>query len=73
MIGSTETAEEALRILRSIEVEFSNGKQKTGSGFVGNKSGLVITCAHVVSEPNAHLTRVRIDKNKHQSERYLAI
>lgn len=45
-----DTAKEALRILRRISVTFNDGSQKTGSGFVANESGTVMTCAHVVSE-----------------------
>jgi S1-C subfamily serine protease len=62
MLGNRETAKEALRILRRIEVTFSDGSQKVGSGFCGVTPRTVITCAHVVSEPNTTLKSVTVDR-----------
>lgn len=61
MASPSETAKEAIRILRQIKVSFSDGTQKSGSGFIGPESNMVITCAHVVSEPGKTVSRVSIN------------
>lgn len=61
MTGSPETAKEALRILRRIHSTFSNRSQNNGSGFVGPIQGMVLTCAHVVSETGTTTDKVLVD------------
>lgn len=56
IIEFSETAKEALRILRSVSSEFSNRARKTGSGFVGPEPNTVLTCAHVVQEQGKNPT-----------------
>lgn len=45
MIGP---ANEAMRIVRSLEVHFGSGPSKTGSAFLAPVAGTLLTCAHVV-------------------------
>jgi len=60
MNNTPETAKEALRVLRRVWVMFSDNSQKSGSGFIGPEPGTVITCAHVVSEPGASVSQVKV-------------
>lgn len=64
-----ETAKEALRILRPVSVVFDDDSQKTGSGFVGNEPGTLLTCAHVVSEPGLALKQVLVGGKQSRVER----
>ena len=61
MTSPSDTARQAIRILRRVETIFSDGTQKTGSGFVGPEPNMVITCAHVVSEPGKAVSRVSVN------------
>jgi len=61
MTVPSDTAKEAIRILRRVEISFSGGAQKTGSGFVGPEPNTVITCAHVVSESGKTVSRVSVN------------
>lgn len=61
MTAGPETAGEALRILRKIDVKFADGSAKTGSGFVGSIAGTAFTCAHVVLEAGTHPKEIRVN------------
>lgn len=61
MSEASETAREALRILRRIRTSFADAPQKYGVGFVGAEAGTVITCAHVITEPGIKLTGVLVE------------
>ena len=43
-------AKEAMRIVRSLEVNFASGPSKTGSAFISPSRNKLITCAHVVTD-----------------------
>ncbi len=54
-------ANEALRIVRKIHVDFPSGPSGFGSGFLSPNAGQVITCAHVVvNAAGQQALRVRI-------------
>src|ERR1043166_2544380 len=61
MKDSTIAAAAGLRILRRIECSFSTGPNKSGSGFVWHRAGVVATCAHVVEHAGETLTRLTVD------------
>lgn len=61
MTAPSDTAKEAIRILRRVDASFTDGTQKTGSGFVGPEPNVVITCAHVVNEPGKTVSQVSVD------------
>jgi hypothetical protein len=42
-------AREAMRIVRSLEIQFPTGPNKTGSAFLAPANGTLLTCAHVVT------------------------
>ncbi len=63
MVSPSDTAKEAIRVLRRVETTFLDGTQKTGSGFVGPEPDTIITCAHVVSEPGKAISRVSMNGN----------
>ena len=41
-------SKEAMRIVRTLELQFPSGPNKTGSAFLAPASGRLLTCAHVV-------------------------
>jgi len=61
MVTTSDTAKELIRILKKIDVEFSDGIKKFGSGFLSEKSGEVITCAHVVSEIGKSIKSIKVN------------
>lgn len=64
MSETPETAREAIRILRRIETTFADNSKINGSGFLANRSGLVITCAHVVSKDRQGIREIRVGGNQ---------
>lgn len=60
----TDTAKEAIRILRYIECSFPDGTNKFGSGFLGPKPGFVFTAAHVVRDNGTNASAIKVNGNK---------
>ena len=59
--SAIDSAQESLRILRRIHCHFTDGTQKSGSGFCGPEPGIVLTCAHVVAEPGKNIQKVLVN------------
>src|SRR5438067_8409816 len=54
-------ANEAMRIVRTLQVDFPTGQPKTGSAFLAPHRGRLITCAHVVvNEQGQRASRVLV-------------
>jgi len=52
-------AKEAMRIVRSLEIQFATGPSKSGSAFLAPVSGKLLTCAHVViDDQRRHANRI---------------
>lgn len=55
MIGA---AKEAMRIVRSLDVQFPDGPPKAGSAFLAPAKGKLLTCAHVVTNQGKQPSRI---------------
>jgi S1-C subfamily serine protease len=60
----SDTAKEAIRVLRYIEASFQGSSNKTGSGFVSPKPDLVFTSAHVVRESGTNASTVKVNGSR---------
>ena len=60
---SEETCTEAMRIIRTVECEFPTGPSKRGSAFLAGENGVLVTCAHVLSnEVRERANKIRVTK-----------
>ena len=61
MPTQSDTAKEAIRVLRFIQSSFPGNINKTGSGFVGPKAGIVFTSAHVVRDNAVDANSIKVN------------